>query len=285
MLRKLFVKWKAYFEVCHPFPLVMIALLTYLFSISAAKGFPPFPKITVIIAAICCSQISINSLNDFFDRELDHRFKPNKPISSGRLSPKEVVVLAIVSFFTMCILAIKFGPISLLLGIIGTGAGFLYDVKLKRTILSWLPFMIAYPLLVFWTRMALGEFEWKLLWAYPIIGLLSIGIHITNTLPDLESDISFHLRGLVHILGKNKSVILGAVCYIAAPLLAIFLNPWLDYNYSLLRLTAILSLAFTTAGLLLYSRDMSLNTLQRSFKLLAFSALIFMSGWVASLSL
>jgi len=276
----------AYMEICHPFPLAMILLSTLILSLIAAKMIPPIEKLAIMLLAIACSQASINSLNDYFDREIDQKVKPHKPIPSERLNAGEVLRFSFGAFLIMCVLASLFGLLSLILVVIGTIAGFLYDTKLKRTIFSWLPFILAYPVLAIWVWVILASFNPVLLWLYLIGSSLFVGIHITNTLPDLELDKETieQVQGLVHVIGKSRAISLCRFCFLISPLLAILISPVLKYNYSILFPFISISLFLTVISFLLYRRAQNSSMLIYIYRLLSVNALLFTTGWLAAVT-
>ena len=84
---------------------------------------------------------------------------PGRPIPLGLLSPSaalSVAVLCAVGAFLLSALS-DLGPIPLLLVGVGIACGWAYDLRLKPTPLSFLPFAIAFPLMPFWIGVIAGR--------------------------------------------------------------------------------------------------------------------------------
>jgi hypothetical protein len=62
------------------------------------------------------------------------------------------------------VLVAPLGLVTTALAVLGTGVGIGYNVFLKRTAWSWLPYLIALPLLPIWVWTALRGWEARLLW-------------------------------------------------------------------------------------------------------------------------
>ena len=78
-----------------------------------------------------------------------------------------------------------------------------YDLGLKATALSVVPYAIAFGLLPVFVVLGLPGAPWPPWWA-PVAGaLLGAGAHFANALPDLDDDIATGVRGLPHRLGAE----------------------------------------------------------------------------------
>lgn len=72
-------------------------------------------------------------LNDLFDREIDARERPNRPIPSGRVSPRNAALFAAILIVVGIGAAASVGTNSLLVALILLANIFLYDGWLKKT--------------------------------------------------------------------------------------------------------------------------------------------------------
>jgi 4-hydroxybenzoate polyprenyltransferase len=157
-------------RLVHPFPTLMNVVATLVFA-ALALGAPPSWLVAAALAlAIGGSQAAIGIANDLTDRALDCTTKPAKPLAVGRVTPREAWALLALALALATLAAAHFGLPSLGLVALGTGLGVAYDLRLKRTPFSWLPYLLAIPLEPIWVWVALGRFTPRLLWLYPIGG-------------------------------------------------------------------------------------------------------------------
>ncbi|MEY4389025.1 MAG: UbiA prenyltransferase family, partial [Chloroflexota bacterium] len=81
----------------------------------------------------------IGTLNDLFDRRVD-RARHEKPIAAGRISARAGVAIAACTALVGSAAAAALGAQALLIATIGMLLGVAYDLVLKRSAFSWLPF-------------------------------------------------------------------------------------------------------------------------------------------------
>jgi 4-hydroxybenzoate polyprenyltransferase len=105
--------------------------------------------------------------------------------------------------------------------------GIAYNVWLKRTAWSWLPYALALPLLPIWVFVALGRADTWLLLLYPLGALATIGVHFAQALPDVAIDRQAGLRTVTSQLGSRATFALAWLAVLATPLLAWGAATWL----------------------------------------------------------
>src|SRR3974377_1890809 len=76
----------------HPIPVLFHIIAVTIFTLLAAWPHFVWSVIVLVIAAHTAMQVSIAMLNDYCDRELDARSKPEKPISRGLILPHEALI-------------------------------------------------------------------------------------------------------------------------------------------------------------------------------------------------
>ena len=95
-------------------------------------------------------------------------------------------------------------------------AGWAYDLGLKSSPLSVLPYVVCFGLLPTFVVLALPGAPAPVWWL-PLAGaLLGAGAHFANVLPDLDDDAATGVRGLPHRLGRTASRYAAAVLLLAA---------------------------------------------------------------------
>ena len=73
------------------------------------------------------------ALNDYFDLEIDRKERPNRPLASGRIAKRNVMLLAVVSIIAGNAFAMTASWASLLISAILTSVIIAYDFRLKRS--------------------------------------------------------------------------------------------------------------------------------------------------------
>lgn len=149
--------------------------------------------------------MAIGVHNDYCDRALDRRAKPWRAIPSGLVSPAQALQLAAVLLAASLALAVPLGRNIAALGVLGTGMGFAYNARLKRTVFAWLPFWVALPTLVIASFAVVHAYQDDLLLTY-LIGLpLVFPVYIADSLTDIDSDRTFGAGGLSQVLGHARA--------------------------------------------------------------------------------
>ncbi len=94
--------------------------------------------------------------------------------------------------------------------------GWAYNLGLKATWLSFLPYAVAFGLLPAVATLALPGHPWPAGWAMLAGALLGVAAHFLNVLPDLDDDAATDIRGLPHRLGRRVSAVVGPVLLLVA---------------------------------------------------------------------
>ena len=271
-------------RVIHPFPTALNVAATIVLAIIANDGPPPASVLIRLAAAMFCAQAAIGAANDYCDRDLDAQTKPYKPIVRGLIDPSTALALAALFALASGALAATFGPLALAAGAAGLAAGLAYDVRLKRSILSPLPFMVALPALPFWVWVSLDRFTAELWWLLPFAPLAGLAVHLSNTLPDLESDARAGVRGLAHTIGLVPSLALAWGSFAVAIALAVALGAYLDYEWVVFLAGASLAAALLTAAMAAYAVRPGPAGLQLGFGLIGIATAALAAGWLAAVT-
>jgi 4-hydroxybenzoate polyprenyltransferase len=271
-------------RVIHPFPSALNVVATVVLATIANDGLPSTSVLVRLAAAMFCVQAAIGATNDYYDRDLDALTKPRKPIVRGAIDPGATLRLAVVFAVVAGVLTATFGPLSIAAGAAGLAAGLAYDVRLKRTVLSALPFMIALPALPFWVCLSLGRFTSDLWWLLPFAPLAGLAVHLSNTLPDLDSDARAGVRGLAHTIGLRASIALAWGSFGTAIALALFLGLWLDYRWPVFLPGACVSALLLLLAIAAYARRPDSASLQIGFGLIGIATAALASSWLAAVT-
>lgn len=272
---------RAWFRLLHPFPSLLVTCASGLFAEIAAGGEAPPDRLARLVLSVALSQFAIGSANDVVDRSLDAETKPWKPLVRGVVSPRAAARLAAILSVACLGLSASLGMGTFAAACAGLGCGLAYDLRLKRTRWSWLPYGLAIPTLPVWSWAAMGQLTARLLPAYPLGLLLGLALHLANTLPDLEGDRRFGVRGLAHALGARRSLVLCWGSIGLAQALTLALAPVLGYRGAAYPLGLGASLALLALSIALYRRRPTPATLQINFGVIALSCLALALGWLA----
>ena len=198
-------------ELLHPIPSLLTTLAAMGFAWIFGIG-PRDRRFWWIAAIMLLVQFSISALNEWADADLDLRAQRQRPIPLGLVSRGAalgVAVVCAVGAFLLCVLA-DLGPFALLLVGIGTASGWAYDLRLKATPLSFVPFAVAFPLMPFW----IGVLAARPLSSLVILFLggspLAAAIHLADAIPDREADREAGLRTLAVALGTPRAELAAA---------------------------------------------------------------------------
>ena len=200
-------------RACHPEPTAAVTTIATALAVSAGLGW----RSLLVTAAFLTGQLSVGWSNDWIDAARDVRTgRTDKPVARGDL-PVGVVRTAALTAAVLCVPAsLALGLRAGLLHLAAVAAAWAYNAWLKSSLLSWLPYALAFGAVPSIVTLALPEPVWAPVWATAAGALLGVGAHLTNVLPDLEEDLATGVRGLPHALGARRSAALAAVLLLAA---------------------------------------------------------------------
>jgi 4-hydroxybenzoate polyprenyltransferase len=171
---------------------------------------------------VVCPGRVINSSPRLLRRARRCRTWADKPVAAGAVAPRMAGAAAIAAF----ILAL---PLSAALGWRGGAAalvivlcGWLYNLGLKATALSWLPYAIAFGILPAVATLSASPSRWPAPWALAAGALLGVAAHLANVLPDLREDLPTGVRGLPHRLGTRATALTAAAILLAVSAMILF---------------------------------------------------------------
>ncbi|MCC7364946.1 MAG: UbiA family prenyltransferase [Dehalococcoidia bacterium] len=174
-------------RLVHPFPSLLVALVT-VGIVPLADADAPLSRYLVLGAGMLYFQFAIGAANDVVDAREDAAAKPWKPIPAGAVSRR--LAIGVAAGFAAVGLAVTGGlPAGAwYVGLAGLACGLLYDVRFKRTALSWLPLAVALPLVPAWVYLASDAWSQLLWWAFPLGALLGLAVHLANQAPDVDAN-------------------------------------------------------------------------------------------------
>ena len=125
--------------------------------------------------------------------------RADKPLATGPLAASTVRTACRVAVYATLVFSLVLGWLPGSAQLLSVAAGWAYNLRLKATAWSWLPYAVAFGALAAVPSLALPAIE--IVWWLPVVGaLLGVGAHLVNVLPDLEDDRATGVSGLPHRL-------------------------------------------------------------------------------------
>lgn len=204
----------------HPGPTVVVTAVATVLGVGL--GYPPV-RLLILAAAILLGQLSIGWSNDWLDAGRDAAVaRQDKPAARGAIGVPTVRTAAFIALVAGVVVTLPLGLAATGAHVIAIAGGWAYNLGLKKTVLSFLPFVISFGILP--AVATLGQVQPALPapWVAAAGALLGVAAHVTNVLPDLADDDRTGIRGLPHRLGAVPSGILAFACLAVATILITF---------------------------------------------------------------
>jgi 4-hydroxybenzoate polyprenyltransferase len=276
---------RGYLLLPHLAPVLVVESATAAFAVIAWGGLPPADKLGTLLLAMLGGQLAIGAANELVDLPYDSVGKPWKPLASGDVSIRGAQTMLAVGLIMLGAFGSRFGALPFALLAAGTGLGIAYDLWFKRTVWSWLPYLLALPLLPIWVFTALGKPEPGLLLLYPLGALATVGVHLAQALPDVAIDRAAGLPTATVRLGQRLTFVVAWLATISAAPLA-WLAAWrlgVDRPYVAIELAAALTVLLLVSNLILMAINRALGV-AACFPLVALSTLASALAWVLVIS-
>jgi 4-hydroxybenzoate polyprenyltransferase len=210
-------------RLLHPFPSLLTASVTT--GVATLAGAPGTVALRLGLAMFSL-QCSIGALNDLIDAPVDARQKPRKPIPALLVGRRVASVIVVAGAALGLVLSAGSGAATATVAAMGLGLGYAYDLRLSRTVVSWLPLSFALPLLPIHAWLgATNAIPAGLLPLLPAGVLGGAGLAIANGLVDVERDASSGRIGVAVALGRRRAWIVQTAVLAAAVALTIVVAP------------------------------------------------------------
>lgn len=198
----------------HPVPGIAVTAITVILGLGT--GLDPW-RALVLGVAMLMGQSSVGLSNDWIDAERDRAVgRTDKPVAAGRISPAAVRTTAFITAALAIALTIPLGWLATAVHVVFIFSAWAYNLGLKSTPASVLPYVVSFGLLPVLVTLSLPEAALPSGWAIAAGSLLGIAAHIANVLPDLDDDRATEVRGLPHRMGQRASALVIAVSLAAA---------------------------------------------------------------------
>ena len=206
------------------------------------------PAINVLLACVSGGLIAAgaNTINDYFDLEIDRINKPKRPLVAGKLSSSQALIIALFEFAVGSLLALFIGFLAFIIAFSISLLLFFYSYRLKR-----LP-LIGNLAVSFSTGMA---FIYGGIAVHRVVETLipaifaffyHFGREIIKDIQDREGDTSEKARTFPIIYGNRLSLILTTLNFALLTVLVFlpFLFGWYGIKYILVILFGVYPVIF-----------------------------------------
>jgi 4-hydroxybenzoate polyprenyltransferase len=205
---------------CHPIPTLAV---TGLSAGLAALADLSFGRGALVTAAVFAGQLSVGWSNDYIDAERDRAVdRSDKPVAAGAIPRRAALVAGVVAVVATLGFAAALGWWGGLASLVIVVCGWLYNLGLKATAFSWLPYAIGFGSLPTIATSAASPARWPGAWAMIAGALLGVAAHLANVLPDLKEDRATGVRGLPHRLGARPTALVCALLLFTASAVILF---------------------------------------------------------------
>jgi 4-hydroxybenzoate polyprenyltransferase len=208
--------WRALIGASHPLPTAAVTAISAGLAVLAGLG--PGTGV-LVVAAVFTGQLSIGWSNDAIDATRDRRTgRTDKPVARGDVPVRTVATAAVVATAACVLLSFTLGWRAALASLTVVAAGAAYNLGLKSTWWSFVPYAVAFGALPAVATLAAPTPELPAPWAMIAGALFGVSAHLANVLPDLEDDAATGVRGFPHRLGARVTAVLCPALLAAASL-------------------------------------------------------------------
>ncbi|MFD1713922.1 UbiA family prenyltransferase [Amnibacterium flavum] len=206
----------ALLRASHPAPGAAVTLVVL--ALAVAVGLSP-GLVILVTATMALDQLSVGWSNDWIDAERDRiAGRRDKPVALGQVSRRTVGIAAIVALVLSIAGGFLVSPAAGLAHTVFVLSAWGYNLGLKRTALSFVPYMVSFGLLPAIVTLSLDPPAWPAWWATAAGAGLGLSAHLANVLPDLDDDARTGVRGFPHRLGARPSGVLAFLALVASSL-------------------------------------------------------------------
>jgi 4-hydroxybenzoate polyprenyltransferase len=151
-------------------------------------------------------QFALGAANDWADAVADTTAQPGKPVPAGLVRRSTAALIAAAAAALGLGLAAAAGPSTLAVAAAGLATGLAYDLRLKGTRWSWVPYAIGIPLLpIFAWVGATGTLPAPFAVLVPMAMLAGAGLAVANAVADLERDRAAGISTVATSLGLGRA--------------------------------------------------------------------------------
>lgn len=179
-------------------------------------------RTALLAAAVLVGQFSVGWANDYLDAPVDRTAgRTDKPIPTGAVGERLVGVAAGVALTVDVPLSLSLGWRPGAAHLVAVGWAWMYDVRLKWTPASALPFALSFGLVPVIVATMLSGHPLPKATIVAAAACCGIAAHFANTLPDVAADAQTGVRGLPQRLGPRASTLITVALIATASVLLV----------------------------------------------------------------
>jgi 4-hydroxybenzoate polyprenyltransferase len=259
----------------HPGPSVLVTVVFVALAGLAGRSVPDAIRILQLVGTMLPIQLCIGVINDVVDLPADAIAQPYKPLVRGVLRRSTAAGIGVILGAIGLASAATINLATLGLGAAALAAGLSYDLGLRRTALSWVPWWGGMAVLPFASYASAGPIPSRLLVLIPLSALIAVGLQVANALPDIDTDRAAGVRSLPVLIGAGASRWAGPVAVAVAGVLAAALAGPLGQAGALF----VAGIAVLGCGVV----AVIVTRARRPFPILALATAVFAITWLGSL--
>ena len=263
-------------RLTHPFPSFLDGLATTVIALLAGASTGDAARLGDAMVAI---QASIGATNDIADAPADAVAKPAKPIPAGLVSARAAGALAVLLAVIGLVLSAVSGWGTAGIAAAGLGVGLVYDVRLKGTPWSWLPFAVGIPLLpVFAWYGGTGSLAAPFAVLVPAAIAAGAALAIGNARADAEADQASGVASIATALGPRRAWALEVAILLVVGVVAVASAALMDGSTGKVAVVAVAALV--PLGAVLASRDRTPGGRERAWEAEAIGVAALGAAWL-----
>ena len=201
-------------EASHPGPVAAVTGASAAYAVSIGRS---VAGVLLVAVAVLAGQLSVGWHNDWLDAERDAAAgRLDKPVARGAIARGTVRTAALAAGAAAVPASLASGWRAGSVHLVAVAAAWAYNTRAKATVVSFLPYTVAFGLLPVFVSLGASGAPLGPWWAPVASALLGTGAHLMNALPDLEDDLAAGVRGLPNRLGRRRSLAAAATLLLGA---------------------------------------------------------------------
>jgi 4-hydroxybenzoate polyprenyltransferase len=194
---------------CHPLP--CLAVTAFAAAWATVVGLPA-GRVGLVALAVLLGQLSIGWCNDAVDAPRDIAAgRRDKPVPAGLVTARQLAFAAAAALLACVVASLALGVAPGIVHLVAVASAWAYDLVLKPTPASPLPYAVSFGLLPAVATLAATPPHWPPAGVMVGAALLGTGAHFANTVGDAEHDAVTGVRGMPQRIGPVASLRVSAV--------------------------------------------------------------------------
>jgi 4-hydroxybenzoate polyprenyltransferase len=202
-------------DATHPLPTLAVTTVVTALALAAGRD-----RAGVVLTglAVLSGQASVGWCNDARDAHRDlGAGRTEKPTVRGDVSASLLWRAAVLALLVSVALSyVAAGPIGGSAHVVAVLSAWAYNLALKTTVASALPYAVSFGLVPAFVTYGLTPPTAPTIWVTATCALMGVGAHLANALPDVDSDRSVGAGGLVASIGPRAATVVALGCLVAA---------------------------------------------------------------------